>query len=129
MRRLGPPVASHAGPGALVCPDHARRGRDGQIQEVIVSNATLRASTIASLGVAGPVAAADPPPALFAALDDESGFNRAAAIRTLARFPDAVDRLIPTVRRILENEQFESPVREACAEVFANPHPTRELDP
>jgi HEAT repeat protein len=81
-------------------------------------DATVRASTIASLGVAGPVAAADPPPALIAALDDQSSVNRAAAVRTLARFPDSIDRLIPTLLAVLAKEQDESPVRAACLEVL-----------
>jgi HEAT repeat protein len=81
-------------------------------------DATVRASTIASLGVAGPVAAADPPSALIAALDDESSFNRAAAVRTLARFPQGVDRLIPALLAVLKKERDESPVRQACVEVL-----------
>ncbi len=81
-------------------------------------DATVRASTIASLGVAGPVAAPVPPPALIAALDDESSFNRAAAVRTLARFPQGVDRLIPALLGVLEKKQDQSPVREACLEVL-----------
>jgi HEAT repeat protein len=48
---------------------------------------TVRASTIAALGVAGPMAAAQPPRELVAALADESPFNRAAALHTLGRFP------------------------------------------
>ncbi len=81
-------------------------------------DAIVRASTIVSLGVAGPVAAPDPPPALIAALDDESSFNRAAVVRTLARFPRGVDRLIPILLDVLEKEQDESPVREPCLEVL-----------
>lgn len=81
-------------------------------------DATVRALAIVSLGVASPVAAPDPPPALIAALDDESTFNRAAAVRTLARFPRCVNRLIPTLLDVLENERDESPVRDACLEVL-----------
>jgi HEAT repeat protein len=88
-------------------------------------DATVRGSTIASLGVAGPVAAADPPPALIAALDDESSFNRAAAVRTLARFPQAIDRLIPALRNVMTKEQDGSPVREACLEVLRQLHAKR----
>jgi HEAT repeat protein len=91
-------------------------------------DATVRGSTIASLGVAGPVAAADPPPALIAALDDESSFNRAAAVRTLARFPQAIDRLIPALLAGIAKEQDGSPVREACHEVLRQLHPER-LEP
>jgi HEAT repeat protein len=50
-------------------------------------DATVRASTIAALGVAAPAAAPEPPPALIAALDDQSSFNRAAAAHALTRFP------------------------------------------
>jgi HEAT repeat protein len=86
-------------------------------------DATVRASTIASLGVAGPVAAPEPPPALFAALDDESSFNRAAALRTLARFEQGVERLIPRLLGVLEREPDKSPVRGACVEVLRNIDP------
>jgi HEAT repeat protein len=81
-------------------------------------DATVRASTIASLGVAGPVAAADPPPALIAALEDESLFNRAASVRSLARFARGIDRMIPILLGVLEKEQNDSPLREACLEVL-----------
>jgi HEAT repeat protein len=91
-------------------------------------DATVRASTIASLGVAGPVAGADPPPALIAALDDESSFNRAAAVRTLARFPHGIDRLTPALLDVMAKEQDGSPVREACLEVLHQLHAER-LEP
>ena len=49
-------------------------------------DATVRAAAIASLGLAGSVAGLNPPPALIAALNDDSSFNRAAAAHALARF-------------------------------------------
>ena len=49
-------------------------------------DATVRASAIASLGFAGSVAGLNPPPALIAALNDDSSFNRAAAAHALTRF-------------------------------------------
>jgi HEAT repeat protein len=92
-------------------------------------DATVRASTIAALGVAGPAAAADPPPALLAALDDESCFNRAASVRALARFPQGLDdHLIPKLLGVLEREPDDSPVREACVEVLRHIHTRRGGD-
>jgi HEAT repeat protein len=87
---------------------------------------TVRASTIAAIGVAGPAAAPHPPSALIAALDDESSFNRAAAVRALARFPRGLDeRLIPTLLGLLDKEPKGSPVLEACVDVLrqVNPRP------
>jgi HEAT repeat protein len=88
-------------------------------------DATVRASTIAALGVAGPVTGPEPPPALIAALNDESSFNRAALVKTLARFEQGVNRLIPTLLGVYESEQDESPVRQACVEVLRNCYPKR----
>ncbi|MGO9464379.1 MAG: HEAT repeat domain-containing protein [Isosphaeraceae bacterium] len=86
-------------------------------------DALVRGAAIVSLGVAGPVAAPDPPPALIAALDDESRFNRAMSVRTLSRFQHGVDRLIPKLLGALESEQAESQVRGECIEAL------RQIDP
>jgi hypothetical protein len=50
-------------------------------------DATVRASTIASLGLAGPAAAPEPPQALIDALQDTSSTNRLAAAGAISRFP------------------------------------------
>ncbi len=82
-------------------------------------DATVRASTIAALGVAGPAAGPDVPPALLASMNDVSSFNRAASVRALARFTNGLDdRLIPTLLAVLEKEPAESPVRQACIDVL-----------
>jgi HEAT repeat protein len=79
----------------------------------------VRASTIAALGVAGPAAAPEPPSALITALDDESSFNRAASVRSLARFSQGLDdRLVSRLRGLLNKEPDGSPVREACLDVL-----------
>jgi HEAT repeat protein len=81
-------IAASKNPSGVI---HPRRLVDAVATMFDDPDATVRASTIASLAFAGPSAAHDPPPALIAALDDESAFNRAAARQALARFSRSGD--------------------------------------
>ena len=104
-------IAASKNPSGIIDPQCLVNSLTAMLRD---TDATVRASTIATLGVAGPAAAPDPPAALLAALGDESSFNRAASVRALARFQKGLDeRLIPTLFGLLENEQPESPVRAA----------------
>jgi HEAT repeat protein len=76
-------IAASKSPSGVVHPQAVVDALSAMLND---PDATVRASTIAALGFAGSTAATDPPPALFAALDDDSSFNRAAAAHALARF-------------------------------------------
>jgi HEAT repeat protein len=71
-------------------------------------DATVRVGTIGSLGLAGPVAAADPPEGLIAALNDEANFNRTAAASALSRFERGYDLLVPVFAGTIEKIRVRS---------------------
>jgi HEAT repeat protein len=67
----------------------------------------VRLAAICGLGVIGPRISDEAPPALIAALEDESEKNRKAAAEYLARFPREVIRLIPSLVKSLERARPE----------------------
>jgi HEAT repeat protein len=109
-------IAASNNPAGVIQPLELVRALTAMLDD---PDATVRASTIAALGVAGPIASPEPSSALLEALNDESSFNRAAAARAIARFPQGLnDHSIPAILGLLQKEQADSPVREACIEVL-----------
>jgi HEAT repeat protein len=109
-------IAASNNPAGVIQPPELVRALTAMLYD---PDSTVRASTIAALGVAGPIASPEPSLALLEALNDESSFNRAAAARALARFPQGLnDHSIPAILSLLQIERDDSPVREACIEVL-----------
>jgi HEAT repeat protein len=71
-----------------------------------------RLALISALAGCGPHVTVAPPRELIAAMKDKSARNRAAAVSALARFPCSLDPWVPSLLRILE--QDEPQVRDAC---------------
>ncbi|MFI5460104.1 MAG: HEAT repeat domain-containing protein [Isosphaerales bacterium] len=67
----------------------------------------VRGAAIRALGVVGPRISDDPPPALIAALEDESAGNRAAAVDALVNFTGGLHRSMPSLLRFLEKARPE----------------------
>jgi len=67
----------------------------------------IRGAALRALGVVGPKVSLDPPPALIAALEDESVDNRAAAVDALANFTRGLHRSLPSLLRSLERARPE----------------------
>jgi HEAT repeat protein len=60
-------------------------------------NTDVRASVIGALGFVGPRVLVEPPPAIVAALEDESSKVRAEAVASLANYTRGLPRLIPSL--------------------------------
>jgi HEAT repeat protein len=85
-------------------------------------DAEVRQAALFALTTIGPVASDDPPQSLFAAMEDESTGNRAAAIASLAGFSRGLDPLIPLLLRHLEKD--EPAVGEACMSALVRIRPS-----
>jgi HEAT repeat protein len=81
----------------------------------------VRQAALVALGALAPRIAGDPPQALFAALEEASAAQRAAAVAVLSRFPRGLDPLIPWLLRHLERD--EPQVRAACTEALGGIRP------
>jgi len=68
----------------------------------------VRRAAIRALGVVGPRVSDDPPPALIAALEDDSAGNRAAAVDALVKFTHGLHRSLPSLLRFLEKARPEA---------------------
>lgn len=79
---------------------------------------TVRASAIASLGLAGSVAATDPPAALVAILEDRSSTDRTEAAGALARFDQGYDRLVAGFAGAIATAGDDAALRTACLEAL-----------
>ncbi len=81
---------------------------DDALEQVAADpDAGVRLAAICGLGVIGPRISSEAPPALIAALEDESEKNRKVAGEYLARFPREIIRLIPSLVKSLEQARPE----------------------
>src|ERR1017187_2614964 len=75
-------------------------------------DASVRLAAVQGLGAIASKIGDEPPPALIAALEDQTPANQAAVITAVARFPRAHDRLMPALARSL-TEKSPLEVRDA----------------
>ncbi len=82
---------------------------------------TVRQAALTAIRQVASKRQGQPPPALFAAIEDESATTRATAISTLVTFSSGLDPLIPALLRHLEHD--EPPVRDACSQALREIRP------